>query len=214
MKGDRDREGRRITANVEGRTADVETKVVGTLARERAQLYGGEMVFTISAPCEECGGEPERPCAACSGTGRSPGMGTPDDEACRACGASGRQTAKAGNGARANGEAETEAADCDTCGGSGWITENRPADAERDVRLEVTEIQVGPDRYDRYPDCPDCGAGGEPRILGLGAETAGIAWAEAGGVPGSRRCLTCGSRFADSRYSAAFGAEHEAAEPD
>ncbi len=39
------------------------------------------------------------------------------------------------------------------------------------------------------PACPDCGG----QIL----------WAEAGGVPGSRKCNKCGSRYVDTTYGIA-----------
>ena len=69
--------------------------------------------------------------------------------------------------------------------------EDAPASAERDVTLEIVET-IPPRGFAReeYPPCPDCG--GE------------IVWAEAGGVPGSRKCMGCGSAFADARYSAAY----------
>lgn len=40
----------------------------------------------------------------------------------------------------------------------------------------------------KYPRCFDCGGQ--------------LAWAENGGVPGSRKCIKCGSRYADMRYHA------------
>ena len=40
-----------------------------------------------------------------------------------------------------------------------------------------------------YPKCPDCG--------GI------IIWAENGGVPGSRKCEGCGSRYVDTTYGVA-----------
>ena len=43
-----------------------------------------------------------------------------------------------------------------------------------------------PMHIDDYPACPDCG--GE------------IVWAEAGRVPGSRKCDACGSTFVDTAY--------------
>ena len=39
-----------------------------------------------------------------------------------------------------------------------------------------------------YPPCPDCGGH--------------ILWAENGGVPGTRECNGCGSKFADMRWHA------------
>ena len=45
-----------------------------------------------------------------------------------------------------------------------------------------------------YPRCPDCG---DPRAV--------LVWAEGGFLPGTRQCPSCGSLFADSRYSGAGG---------
>ena len=90
-----------------------------------------------------------------------------------------------------------------------WV----PATNENDCCLEIEnpDQQRQSTEPDRYPPCPDCGGT--------------IVWAEAGGVPGSRRCVGkltrvdehfdpeagCGSRFADSRYHAA-SAKHRCPE--
>lgn len=59
-----------------------------------------------------------------------------------------------------------------------------PAEPEHDVCIPLREDASG-----RYVGlrCPDC-------------DSDRIAWAEAGGVPGSRECVECGSRLTDSRY--------------
>ena len=68
-----------------------------------------------------------------------------------------------------------------------------PATRESDVDLvyrtkTVWHGGVGlPMRVDDYPECPDCD-GGE------------IEWAEAGRVPGSCECDTCGSRYVDTMF--------------
>ena len=83
--------------------------------------------------------------------------------------------------------------------------ERSAATPENDCCLEFqdTQEQRQSAEPDKYPPCPDCGGA--------------IVWAEAGGVPGSRRCVGqaahanryfdpddgCGSQFADSRYHAA-----------
>ena len=81
---------------------------------------------------------------------------------------------------------------------------NIAATSENDVCLPIYEIST--EQFE-YPACPDCGGK--------------IVWAEAGGVPGTRRCIGiegqrnpagrgtrdaagCGSRYADSRYAAGF----------
>ena len=63
---------------------------------------------------------------------------------------------------------------------------SKPATEENDVWLPYQEKIGQPELLD-YPKCPDC-KGGE------------IVWAEAGGVPGSRACVRCGSRFSDLAY--------------
>ena len=87
----------------------------------------------------------------------------------------------------------------------------RAAVESDDVALPVVEALAGPVYLPDYPRCPDCGGR--------------IEWAEAGGVPGSRRCAGvtlpdlpaagmaadppgvtsdreagCGSRFVDARF--------------
>ena len=62
------------------------------------------------------------------------------------------------------------------------------ASEENDVTLPY-ELSWELERF-VYPDCPDCGG----RIL----------WAEAGGVPGTRRCEKCDSVFSDSQYGCAY----------
>lgn len=107
---------------------------------------------------------------------------------------------------------------CCSCGGSGGRTESVehhiwreraysdddkvwfyvdgvpvPATRAADVDLiyhtkTVWHGGVGlPMQVDDYPECPDCD-GGE------------IEWAEAGRVPGSRECDTCGSRYVDTMF--------------
>lgn len=122
---------------------------------------------------------------------------------CGDCGGGGRATETAPTGKPAKGNAKGGAGPCESCEGSGWMAEQVPATRNRDVTLPIGEIAADGLTYDRYPDCPDCGASGEPALTAAGAETNGIAWAEAGGVPGTRRCMTCGSLFADLRYSVA-----------
>ncbi|WP_419930432.1 hypothetical protein [Candidatus Poriferisodalis sp.] len=67
---------------------------------------------------------------------------------------------------------------------SGGDREPLPATPEHDVCIPIREDASG-----RYVGlrCPDC-------------DSDRIAWAEAGGVPGSRECADCGSRLTDSRY--------------
>lgn len=58
---------------------------------------------------------------------------------------------------------------------------------ENDI-LPIPIEEPGPDGVQKYPPCPDCK--GE------------VVWAENGRVSGSRKCVECGSCFADSRYHA------------
>ena len=114
-------------------------------------------------------------------------------------------------------------AQCCSCGGSGGRTESIEhqirrerfydcedrifftIDGQRVLAAQAHDVKliyhtktvwhggVGlPLQVDDYPACPDCD-GGE------------IAWAEAGGVPGSRECDTCGSRYIDTTFG--FAAE-------
>ena len=70
--------------------------------------------------------------------------------------------------------------------------EDVPADRKLDVDLvyhnrTIWHGGIGlPMQVEDYPACPDCG--GE------------IVWAEAGDVPGSRECDTCGSRYVDTAF--------------
>ena len=92
--------------------------------------------------------------------------------------------------------------------------ESREAVQSDDVVLPIVESLAGPVYLPEYPRCPDCGGR--------------IEWAEAGGVPGSRRCAGatepdmpaagtaaspggvtsdreawCGSRYVDTRFGVA-----------
>ena len=60
------------------------------------------------------------------------------------------------------------------------------AEAGRDVCIPIPDGAEAGDS--RYPSCPDCGGD--------------VVWAEAGRVPGSRDCTSCGSEFADMKYHA------------
>lgn len=68
------------------------------------------------------------------------------------------------------------------------------ADPSEDVELPIPSAPGG-EYYNPvnagdagYPACPDCGGD--------------LVWAEAGRVPGSRDCISCGSQFADMRWHA------------
>ena len=69
------------------------------------------------------------------------------------------------------------------------------ADQTDDVELPIPSspddgVYYNPVNYgdEGYPACPDCGGD--------------LVWAEAGRVPGSRECGSCGSQFADMRWHA------------
>ena len=88
------------------------------------------------------------------------------------------------------------------------MAESRPATPEHDVSIPVFADADGR-IVGTHPKCPDCGGN--------------IVWAEAGGVPGSRKCVGdgnhqwegdgCGSRFVDAQYGIPLR-EHPAFEGD
>ena len=75
--------------------------------------------------------------------------------------------------------------------GGHWIDATPDLDTlDLMIRTDAWDAARGRPGEEHYPACPDCGGQ--------------IVWAEAGRVPGSRQCSSCGSTFADTRYSCAW----------
>ena len=75
-------------------------------------------------------------------------------------------------------------------GAKGWFAKkSKDVDLTYHSRISWQDGSGEPLDVLDFPKCPDCGGH--------------IEWAEAGGVPGSRKCRKCGSRYVDTTYGIA-----------